>query len=147
MQAAAPIKEALKPLGPVFDWIGDAVKNVWNWFKKLLEPVQSTTADLNRAANAGKAFGQFLADGIGLAMIPINALISSIKWVLEKLDEVKQRSDKTQALAQANPATAAGPGNYGVAWKPAQTKAPISKVNIPGHMITAVPSRWGNLVW
>ncbi len=122
MQAAAPIKEALKPLGPVFDWIGDAVKNVWNWFKKLLEPVQSTTADLNRAANAGKAFGQFLADGIGLAMIPINALISSIKWVLEKLDEVKQRSDKTQALAQANPATAAGPGNYGVAWKPAQTK-------------------------
>ncbi len=122
MQAAAPIKEALKPLGPVFDWIGDAVKNVWNWFKKLLEPVQSTTADLNRAANAGKAFGQFLADGIGLAMIPINALISSIKWVLEKLDEVKQRSDKTQALAQASPATAAGPGNYGVAWKPAQTK-------------------------
>lgn len=78
MQAAAPIKEALKPLGPVFDWIGDAVKNVWNGFKKLLTPVQSTTAELNSAADAGKSFGKFLADGINLAMMPLNALISSI---------------------------------------------------------------------
>ncbi|MFV8797597.1 phage tail tape measure protein [Yersinia sp. LJYL362] len=119
MQAAAPIREALKPLGPVFDWIGDAVKNVWSWFKKLLEPVQSTTADLNSAANAGKSFGQFLADGIDLAMTPLKALISSIKWVLEKLDEVKQRSEKTRELAQANPAIAAAAGNYGITWKPA----------------------------
>ncbi|HDL8401555.1 TPA: phage tail tape measure protein [Yersinia enterocolitica] len=118
MQAAAPIKEALKPLGPVFDWIGDAVKNVWNWFKKLLEPVQSTTADLNSAADAGKSFGQFLADGINLAMTPLKALISSIKWVLEKLDEVKQRSEKTRELAQSNPAVAAAAGNYGITWKP-----------------------------
>lgn len=119
MQAAAPIREALKPLGPVFDWIGDAVKNVWNWFKKLLEPVQSTTADLNSAADAGKSFGQFLADGISFAMTPLNALISSIKWVLEKLDEVKQRSEKTRELAQGNPAVAAAAGNYGITWKPA----------------------------
>ncbi|ATM96174.1 tail fiber component T of bacteriophage P2 [Yersinia frederiksenii] len=119
MQAAAPIKEALKPLGPVFDWIGDAVKSVWNWFKKLLEPVQSTTADLNSAADAGKAFGKFLADGIDLAMTPLKLLISSIKWVLEKLDEVKQRSEKTRELAQANPAVAAAAGNYGITWKPA----------------------------
>ncbi|CCV28402.1 phage tail tape measure protein [Yersinia enterocolitica] len=119
MQAATPIKEALKPLGPVFDWIGDAVKNVWNWFKKLLEPVQSTTADLNSAADAGKSFGQFLADGINLAMTPLKVLISSIKWVLEKLDEVKQRSEKTRELAQSNPAVAAAAGNYGITWKPA----------------------------
>ncbi|EOI6580392.1 hypothetical protein ACWCKR_002141 [Yersinia enterocolitica] len=119
MQAAAPIKKALKPLGPIFDWIGDAVKNVWNWFKKLLEPVQSTTADLNSAADAGKSFGQFLADGINLAMTPLNLLISSIKWVLEKLDEVKQRSEKTRELAQSNPALAAAAGNYGITWKPA----------------------------
>lgn len=119
MQAAAPIKEALKPLGPVFDWIGDAVKNVWNWFKKLLEPVQSTTADLNSAADAGKSFGQFLADGINLAMTPLKLLISSIKWVLEKLDEVKQRSEKTRELARSNPAVAAAAGNYGITWKPA----------------------------
>ncbi|HDM8080643.1 TPA: phage tail tape measure protein [Yersinia enterocolitica] len=119
MQAAAPIREALKPLGPVFDWIGDAVKNVWSWFKKLLEPVQSTTADLNSAANAGKSFGQFLSDGIDLAMPPLKALISSIKWVLEKLDEVKQRSEKTRELAQMNPAVAAAAGNYGITWKPA----------------------------
>lgn len=119
MQAAAPIKKALKPLGPVFDWIGDAVKNVWSWFKKLLEPVQSTTADLNSAADAGKSFGKFLADGIDLAMTPLNALISSIKWVLEKLDEVKQRSEKTRELAQTHPAIAAAAGNYGITWKPA----------------------------
>ncbi|HHG9959388.1 TPA: phage tail tape measure protein [Yersinia enterocolitica] len=119
MQAAAPIKEALKPLGPVFDWIGDAVKSVWNWFKKLLEPVQSTAADLNIAAEAGKVFGQFLADGVYLALIPIKLLISSIKWILEKLDEVKQRSEKTRELAQANPAIAAAAGNYGITWKPA----------------------------
>ncbi|HEN3626604.1 TPA: phage tail tape measure protein [Yersinia enterocolitica] len=119
MQAAAPIREALKPLWPVFDWIGDAVKNVWNWFKKLLEPVQSTTADLTSAANAGKSFGQFLADGINLAMTPLKLLISSIKWVLEKLDEVKQRSEKTRELAQMNPAVAAAAGNYGITWKPA----------------------------
>jgi len=132
MQAAAPIKEALKPLGPVFDWIGNAVKNVWNWFKKLLDPVQSTTADLNSAADAGKSFGKFLADGISLALIPLKAVTASIKWVLEKLDEVKQRSEKTRELAKTNPEIAAVARKYGT----------ISKNAPAGDSVAAVAAKY-----
>ncbi|MGP1038821.1 phage tail tape measure protein [Serratia sp. CY70267] len=117
--AAAPIKDAFAPLMPVFTWIGDKVKALWGWFTDLLTPVQSTKTDLDSAASAGKRFGEFLADGIEIALTPLKLLIDSIKWVLGKLDEVKEKSEKTRILAQTNPAVADAAHRAGVTMTPA----------------------------
>ena len=36
----------------------------------------------------GKAFGQFLADGINLALAPLKLLIEGIKWVLDNISKI-----------------------------------------------------------
>ncbi|EMG3685307.1 hypothetical protein V4251_002712 [Serratia marcescens] len=117
--ATAPIKEAFAPLMPVFTWIGDKVKALWGWFTDLLTPVNSTKESLDSAASAGKQFGEFLAAGIELAMTPLRLLIDSIKWVLDKLDEIKVRSAETRKLAQENPAVADAARRAGVTLTPA----------------------------
>ncbi|HEI9782173.1 TPA: hypothetical protein SLN38_001591 [Serratia marcescens] len=119
--ATAPIKEAFAPLMPVFTWIGDKVKALWGWFTDLLTPVNSTKESLDSAASAGKQFGEFLASGIELAMTPLRLLIDSIKWVLDKLDEIKARSAETRKLAQENPAVAAAARRAGVMMTPGPT--------------------------
>ncbi|WP_273974046.1 phage tail tape measure protein [Serratia ureilytica] len=119
--ATAPIKEAFAPLMPVFTWIGDKVKALWGWFTDLLTPVNSTKESLDNAASAGKQFGEFLAAGIELAMTPLRMLIDSIKWVLDKLDEIKARSAETRKLAQENPAVAAAARRAGVMMTPGPT--------------------------
>ncbi|WP_063808540.1 phage tail tape measure protein [Burkholderia cepacia] len=58
---------AFEPLKPVFDWLIDAVKGAWNWIKKLLGPVDSSKESLDKATNAGKGFGAWLADIIVVA--------------------------------------------------------------------------------
>ncbi|HAX9712035.1 phage tail tape measure protein [Serratia marcescens] len=119
--ATAPIKEAFAPLMPVFTWISDKVKALWGWFTDLLTPVNSTKESLDNAASAGKQFGEFLAAGIELAMTPLRLLIDSIKWVLDKLDEIKARSAETRKLAQENPAVAAAARRAGVMMTPGPT--------------------------
>lgn len=119
--ATAPIKEAFAPLVPVFTWIGDKVKALWGWFTDLLTPVNSTKESLDNAASAGKQFGEFLAAGIELAMTPLRLLIDSIKWVLDKLDEIKARSAETRKLAQENPAVADAARRAGVMMTPGPT--------------------------
>lgn len=119
--ATAPIKEAFAPLMPVFTWIGDKVKALWGWFTDLLTPVNSTKESLDSAASAGKQFGEFLASGIELAMTPLRLLIDSIKWVLDKLDEIKVRSAETRKLAQENPAVADAARRAGVMMTPGPT--------------------------
>lgn len=116
--AAAPIKDAFAPLMPVFTWIGDKIKALWGWFIDLLTPVKSTKDNLNSAASAGKKFGEFLASGIELALTPLKLLTDSIKWVLDKLDEVKTKSDKTRLLAQTNPGVADAARRAGVVMTP-----------------------------
>ena len=117
--AAAPIKDAFAPLMPVFNWIGDKVKALWGWFTDLLTPVKSTKDSLDSAATAGKTFGEFLAAGIEMALTPLKLLTDSIKWVLDKLDEIKVRSAETRKLAQENPAVADAARRAGVTLTPA----------------------------
>ncbi|WGS41896.1 hypothetical protein LFL97_19620 [Burkholderia sp. JSH-S8] len=58
---------AFEPLKPVFDWLIDAVKSAWDWITKLLGPVDSSKESLDKATNAGKGFGAWLADIIVVA--------------------------------------------------------------------------------
>ncbi|WP_387467769.1 phage tail tape measure protein [Photorhabdus sp. RM323S] len=94
----APIKEAFKPLAPIFDGIASAVKKVWDWFTKLFEPVNTTSEDLKACTEAGKTFGEIVGAAISALMLPITAVAKGLSWILEKLGAIP---DATKAAAEA----------------------------------------------
>ncbi|WGS42147.1 phage tail tape measure protein [Burkholderia sp. JSH-S8] len=51
-----------QPLKPVFTWLMNAVKGVWSWITRLLGPVDSSKESLDKASEAGKGFGEWLAN-------------------------------------------------------------------------------------
>lgn len=90
--AAAPIMAAFAPLQPVFGWIGDKVKALFGWFSDLLAPVKSTAAELDNAAAMGKKFGEWLAAGVQIALTPLQAVVKTVSWLLEKMGVIKDES-------------------------------------------------------
>ncbi|MCX9039104.1 hypothetical protein NLN82_24105 [Citrobacter portucalensis] len=117
--AAAPIMAALAPLQPLFDWIMGSVKGLWDWFMKLLEPVKLTSDQLDSTASVGKKCGQFIAEGIALALQPLSLLREGITWLLEKLDLINSKSKSVPGMTAA-PVTPALSGGAGapIAWSP-----------------------------
>lgn len=106
--ASAPIVSAFEPIKPVFQWFGDKVQALWGWFTDLLSPVKSTSAELKSAADMGKQFGQALADGLNIAMHPLESLKSGIAWLLDKLDIVSKEAAKAklpESISRQQPAT------------------------------------------
>jgi TP901 family phage tail tape measure protein len=67
--------EVLKPLHPIVDAIGSALGRAWDWFVKLLQPVSYSADELNKAGAAGRSFGENLALGIQLVLLPLTKLI------------------------------------------------------------------------
>ncbi len=103
MEAFAPVGELFKPLKPVFDWLGDKLKAVWQWFKDLIKPVESTKETLDSCKNAGLAFGRGLADVLGLPLRAFNKLRQGIDWVLKKLGVINsESSDLDKKAKKAN---------------------------------------------
>ncbi|MBV6695201.1 phage tail tape measure protein [Serratia quinivorans] len=100
MEAFAPVSELFKPLKPVFDWLGDKLKAVWQWFKDLVKPVESTKETLDSCKNAGLAFGRGLANVLGLPLKAFNKLRQGIDWVLEKLGVINSESSDLDKKAQ-----------------------------------------------
>lgn len=100
MEAFAPVGELFKPLKPVFDWLGDKLKAVWQWFKDLIKPVESTKETLDSCKNAGLAFGWGLANVLGLPLKAFNKLRQGIDWVLEKLGVINSESSDLDKKAQ-----------------------------------------------
>lgn len=91
--AAGPISDSFSSLKPVFNWVTDKVKELWDWFGKLLEPVKSTQAELATAGDMGKKFGNMLAEGLKIPGQALDQLRSGIDWVLEKLGIIDTKSD------------------------------------------------------
>ena len=102
----APVIEKFKPLGDllgvVVGWIEKAVK----WFMDLLSPVKSTSDELDKAASAGKKFGEWLAAGINLVTTPLKWLMDSIQWVIDHMPSIEKfakeygnRIDNTATMA------------------------------------------------
>lgn len=102
----APVIEKFKPLGDllgvVVGWIEKAVK----WFMDLLSPVKSTSDELDKAASAGKKFGEWLAAGIDLVTKPLQWLMDSIQWVIDHMPSIEKfakeygnRIDNTATMA------------------------------------------------
>lgn len=88
MQSMAPLSEAISnmrnslgPLKPIFDGIGAAVGTVWDWFKKLLDPVVETPESLAKATDAGLNFGRVVGGAINFVLTPMRKLIEGITWI------------------------------------------------------------------
>lgn len=86
--AIEPIKALFTPLQPIFTGIGNAIKWVSNLFGDLFTPVKTTSTELNNAAEMGRKFGEWLANGVNIALTPLKILIDGIKWVLDNLPKI-----------------------------------------------------------
>lgn len=108
--AAAPILSAFAPLMPIFQWVGDKVRELWGWFTNFLTPVKSTAAELQSAASMGRLFGEMLAEGLNMALHPLESLKSGVVWLLEKLGLVNKEAASAR-LPNQTPATVSGNGS------------------------------------
>ncbi len=151
--AIEPIKGLFAPLKPIFTWMGDAIKWVFDLFGDLLTPVKSTSAELNGAAEMGRKFGEWLANGVNIALSPLKMLIDGIKWVLDNLPKLDRKINIPEnfkpgaAMPWMQPATAGGP-NFITQTKPVslpgktvsntQINAPITVNAQPGQDAKAI---------
>ncbi|TZD51985.1 phage tail tape measure protein [Escherichia coli] len=108
--AAAPILSAFTPLMPIFQWVGDKVRELWGWFTDLLTPVKSTAAELQSAASMGRLFGDMVAEGLNMALHPLESLKSGVIWLLDKLGLVNKEAASAR-LPNQTPATVGGNGS------------------------------------
>ncbi|KEL56212.1 phage tail tape measure protein, TP901 family, core region [Escherichia coli 5-172-05_S3_C1] len=108
--AAEPILSAFAPLMPIFQWVGDKVRELWGWFTDLLTPVKSTAAELQSAASMGRLFGEMLAEGLNVALHPLESLKSGVVWLLDKLGLVNKEAASAR-LPNQTPATLGGNGS------------------------------------
>ncbi len=108
--AAAPILTAFAPLMPIFQWVGDKVRELWGGGTNLLTPVKSTAAELQNAASMGRLFGEMLAEGLNMALHPLESLKSGVVWLLEKLGLVNKEAASAW-LPNQTPATVGGNGS------------------------------------
>ncbi|WP_227136356.1 phage tail tape measure protein [Kosakonia radicincitans] len=107
--AFAPVAEIFAPLKPVFDWLGEKLKAVRDWFTNLIAPVKSTQDTLNACKDTGVLFGQALADALLMPLTAFNKLKQGIDWVLDKLGLInKESSDLDQKAVKAGAATQNG---------------------------------------
>lgn len=102
-EALTPLREAFSALSPVFEAIGNGIKSVWNWFKRLLEPATTSKETLDKCTSAGKTFGKVVGSFIQtLVLGPMTLLLDSLGWVLEKLglipDGMEQARKKAEEL-------------------------------------------------
>lgn len=116
--AAAPILSAFAPLTPIFQWVGDKVRELWGWFTDLLTPVKSTAAELQSAASMGRLFGEMLAEGLNMALHPLESLKSGVVWLLDKLGLVNKEAasarlpNQTPAIVGGNGSVILPPGGF-----------------------------------
>ncbi|ENU0826704.1 phage tail tape measure protein [Salmonella enterica] len=100
-EALTPLREAFSALSPVFEKIGDAIKSVWNWFKRLLEPATTSKETLDKCTSAGKTFGKVVGSFIQtLVLGPMTLLLDSLGWVLEKLGLIPDGIERARQKAE-----------------------------------------------
>ncbi len=125
--AMGPISDAFSPLKPVFDWVTDKIKGLWDWFTKLLEPVKSTQSELKNAGDMGKKFGNMLAEGLKIPGQALDQLRSGIDWVLDKLGVIDSKSDGLKDKVPEHDAVAPN----GLPWSLADTGPAYQPVSSP----------------
>ncbi|HCC5864631.1 TPA: phage tail tape measure protein [Klebsiella aerogenes] len=114
-QALTPLRSAFAPLIPVFSAIGDGIKSVWEWFKTLLSPMETSKETLDKCASAGETFGRVMGTALSILLWPLQQLMNGVSWLLEKLDLIpegidraRQQADKAQQDLEASATALAG---------------------------------------
>lgn len=92
----APVRESIAQFAPLFDLVSGAVSTVFDWFTRLLTPVQASNESLERCTSAGEAFGRVLSGAISLALTPMKALMDGLAWVLEKLGVLPDEAERAR---------------------------------------------------
>lgn len=99
-EALTPLREASSALSPVFDSIGNGIKSVWNWFRRLLEPATTSKETLDKCASAGKTFGRVLGTALNLLLWPLQQLMNGVGWLLEKLGLIPDGIERARQKAE-----------------------------------------------
>ncbi len=68
MERLTPLRETFERFGPVFDAIGSGISQVFNWFKSLLSPMESSKETLDKCTSAGEIFGNVLGGALQLVL-------------------------------------------------------------------------------
>ncbi|HHJ4515871.1 phage tail tape measure protein [Citrobacter freundii] len=104
MAGLQPITQAFNavfaPLAPIFNSIGNAISGVWEWFTKLLEPIQFSSEALASCTSAGETFGKVVGGAISALTLPIQAVAKGLGWILEKLGAIPDAAKAAQQVAQ-----------------------------------------------
>ena len=134
-QALTPLRSAFSSLAPVFSALGSGIKAVWEWFKNLLTPMQTSKETLDKCASAGETFGRVMGAALSVLLWPLQQLMNGVDWLLKKLDlipdgidKARQQADKAQRDLEASAAALAGhqlPLGKAEVYKPAGDKPPV----------------------
>lgn len=77
--------QALGALKPAWDLVAGAVGSVWNWFIRLLEPVNSTSEQLQGAADAGHSVGVAIGKAMTFGVTAITWAVKVVTWLGESI--------------------------------------------------------------
>ncbi|HCN2808890.1 TPA: phage tail tape measure protein, partial [Escherichia coli] len=96
MERLTPLRETFERFGPVFDAIGSGISQVFNWFKSLLSPMESSKETLDKCTSAGEIFGNVLGGALQLVLTPAKMLLDTLAWILEKLGVLPDEAEKAR---------------------------------------------------
>ncbi|ENL7566548.1 phage tail tape measure protein, partial [Escherichia coli] len=96
MERLTPLRETFERFGPVFDAIGSGISQVFNWFKSLLSPMESSKETLDKCTSAGEIFGSVLGGALQLVLTPAKMLLDTLAWILEKLGVLPDEAERAR---------------------------------------------------
>ncbi|HDZ3998653.1 TPA: phage tail tape measure protein [Escherichia coli] len=96
MERLTPLRETFERFGPVFDAIGSGISQVFNWFKSLLSPMESSKETLDKCTSAGEIFGNVLGGALQLVLTPVKMLLDTLAWILEKLGVLPDEAERAR---------------------------------------------------
>ena len=96
MERLTPLRETFERFGPVFDAIGSGISQVFNWFKSLLAPMESSKETLDKCTSAGEIFGNVLGGALQLVLTPAKMLLDTLAWILEKLGVLPDEAERAR---------------------------------------------------
>lgn len=96
MERLTSLRETFERFGPVFDAIGSGISQVFNWFKSLLSPMESSKETLDKCTSAGEIFGNVLGGALQLVLTPAKMLLDTLAWILEKLGVLPDEAERAR---------------------------------------------------
>lgn len=103
IEAFAPFEGVISRLQPVFDWLGEKLQAVWQWFADLIAPVKATQDTLASCRDFGLMVGQALSAAFFAPLNIVTTLWDKASGLLESLGLVKKESAELEKVARSAP--------------------------------------------